>query len=713
MLLMDDGLGASSICSSPQKVDWKKLLLKGGIILTVILLFEIFIGNFKAFRNPGDFQSFRPDQVELTSLSETSTDHYQTGASGYPVITVNNLSAKVSTIFLDAERNLDNGYELDVSIYYKVGGSSSYTKSSAELNIIPGYEKSKCVEVDLPEGTTSFQLKLTNVQAGEDLHFSSISINHRVPFVFSWVRIGLMAGISFAIFFFVEGYRYRDLIACRVTFANVVRGLALVLSLGIIVFVMGKGGWFVNPFFQDKGSQVSQELVDSFLAGKVTLLTEPSPELVALANPYDPAARSGISLLWDHVYYNGHYYSYYGVTPVFLFFLPMHLLSGKYVFDAYGILFFSLIGCVAMAFAYKRLLEAFFPPKKIPLLLEIVVYFILFFGCGVLTNLTRPYFYEDATSSAYMCMMLCLLNLAYSGFFDKNPRPLRWWNLGFAGFWCALAVLSRATMALYAVALIAMLVVYHLKNRSRLSKKDQILLYVIALVPILPFAIFQCWYNKARFGSIFDFGIEYSLTIADFKNMSFKPVNVLASLWNFFFAVPTINFSNNHFFLDYTPAKFNSSFYFVECGVTYGLFARFPLLFVIFALPFLKNGKSWKERIFDWIEFGVPCFLMPVIIVMLTWQSGFAARYFSDFATLMLLLALFWYLGRYLDSTPSEWPKKLLPGLLFASCLYGGIASSTVLLYWVPNLYYHDYGLQPWKYTAEYYAALRQLMFWE
>jgi hypothetical protein len=325
---------------------------------------------------------------------------------------------------------------------------------------------------------------------------------------------------------------------------------------------MERGGWLVNSFFQDSGSQVSQELVDAFLAGKVNLLAEPSAELMALSNPYDPVARSGISVLWDHVYYNGHYYSYYGVTPVLLFFLPMHLLSGRYVFDAYGVLLFSLVGATALAFAYERLLKAFFPGKPLPLFLELAVYWILFFASGVLTNLTRPYFYEDATSSAFMCMMLALLNLAYSGFFDQDKNKLHWWSLGFASFWLALAVLSRATMALYALAFVAMLVIYHLRHRERLAKKDKILLYCVGLLPLLPFAIFQCWYNKARFGSITDFGIEYSLTIADFHNMPFRPANVFASLVELLVFVPPIEFREQSFLFRILAAEIQFRFLF-------------------------------------------------------------------------------------------------------------------------------------------------------
>lgn len=693
---------------------WKKFLLKGGLIAFIILFIEIFICNFKFYQNPGQAVKYSMDDctTSLLSKSATKADDYEVTAKN-PTITISNLSVQVKTLFIDAAYDDSNHYELDGEVaYLKTSGAYSYYYSEESFSIITTYEKSKHIEISLPAGVTSLRITITNADVGNLITLKGFSVNERIPFDFSWVRLAIMAVPSFLIFFFLEMRRNQDFLSLHSVIGPVFKAVSLALSLGIIVFVMERGGWLANAFFQSSGSQVSQELVDSFLSGRVDLLTQPSSELMALSNPYDPSSRSGVSFLWDHVYYNGHYYSYYGVTPVLLFFLPLHLLSGQYVFDAYGILFFSLIGATAMAFAYERLLKALFPDKKIPLFLELAAYWILFFSSGILTNLTRPYFYEDATSSAFMCMMLALLNLAYSGFFDKGPSKIRWWQLGFCGFWLALAVLSRATMALYAVAFVVMLVVYQLRHKKELSKKDVALLYSVALVPMIPFAIFQCWYNKARFGSITDFGIEYSLTIADFKNMSFKPANVAASLWNFLFSFPQMNFENNHFFFEYSPQKFNSDFYFVEAGAAYGLFARVPLLFALPVLPFLKEGRDTKTRLLDGFGYGVPCVLMPIVIVALTWQSGYAPRYYSDFAAPLLLLALLWYIHRFVDLPQSVEKERLLSGIIIASCLFAIFTSSTMLLFWVPNLYYHDYGLQIWSYTADYYKAYRQLTFW-
>ena len=65
-------------------------------------------------------------------------------------------------------------------------------------------------------------------------------------------------------------------------------------------------------------------MTDSILERHLYLDEEVSEDLLALDNPYDFFARDkgGIDYLWDHAFYNGRYYMYFGIVPVFTVFLP-------------------------------------------------------------------------------------------------------------------------------------------------------------------------------------------------------------------------------------------------------------------------------------------------------------------------------------------------------------------------------------------------------
>ncbi|WP_019217529.1 hypothetical protein [Legionella tunisiensis] len=72
-----------------------------------------------------------------------------------------------------------------------------------------------------------------------------------------------------------------------------------------------------------------QYLTESFLSGHLNLLVSPSPELLQLADPYDPIQNSHFRL-HDASLYKGKYYLYFGPLPVVVFYLPFKLLTGYY-----------------------------------------------------------------------------------------------------------------------------------------------------------------------------------------------------------------------------------------------------------------------------------------------------------------------------------------------------------------------------------------------
>ena len=72
-----------------------------------------------------------------------------------------------------------------------------------------------------------------------------------------------------------------------------------------------------------------EKMGDAILKGQLHLDIPVEEGLLALENPYDPAARSGLYYQWDHAYYNGHYYMYFGVVPALLVFAPYQWLTGQ------------------------------------------------------------------------------------------------------------------------------------------------------------------------------------------------------------------------------------------------------------------------------------------------------------------------------------------------------------------------------------------------
>ncbi|MFR4802239.1 MAG: cytochrome C oxidase Cbb3, partial [Eggerthellaceae bacterium] len=109
------------------------------------------------------------------------------------------------------------------------------------------------------------------------------------------------------------------------------------------------GSWDgVSPIntFEVGGDNAQQyaELAKSMAHGKLYLEEEPPNWLQNMEDPYDRGARdqmvkeTGENYLWDVAYYEGHYYVYFGVVPVVLFYLPFYLLTGANFPTAIGVI---------------------------------------------------------------------------------------------------------------------------------------------------------------------------------------------------------------------------------------------------------------------------------------------------------------------------------------------------------------------------------------
>lgn len=695
-------------------------MLECSIIFLAILFVEVFVFNYKCYSNPGIEKDYDDTSLSLSGVSKkNATENYYVADSSAPAVTISNLgSVQVKSLYFDCDFSDSSFYEFEATVISTKANTGESETLSQSFEVVKADEQTKYLQTSFSSPSSAISIKIYQAGNGEtilgsNLWIRSLSLNKRLPFNFSMIRILALAVPAYLIYLFVYLFIHRETIFHKITFQSIIRSCFYVASFGLILVLFWVFGGFENGFLQNSGSQISQELVDSFLAGRVSLSAIPSPSLVALPNPYDPSSRAGVYFLWDHLLYKGNYFSYYGVTPVFLFFLPLHVLTGQYVYDAYGVLIFSLVADIFMALSWRRLLKAFFHENEIPLFLEIGGFAILYFCSGILTNLERPYFYECATSSAFMCMMIGLFHLSSSGIFDRYEakKQINLFYLFFASFWFGLAVLARATMALYVIAFLIWIAYFYYKNHVFFLKKDTWLYWILGLLPLFVFGIFQCVYNYLRFGNPLDFGIEYSLTIADFLHMPFSFTNVLTSLWNFFFALPRIQ--SDYFFLAGTNVRFGNAFYFFETGATYGLFARFPLLFGIFVSPFAKK-MGWKDRIKDMLFFYFPCVIVPVILVILTWQSGYATRYYSDFAWIMVIYGLFLFFNFYLQKksgSDSLLHEKWLAIIFISSFLFAVISNLGLVNLYTPEIT-QFIGTRDWTYTMRWLKAGRDLTFW-
>ena len=691
--------------------------LFGVVLLTLALLFEVFVANFQSFHLIfGDYEYQEVDlsasNVKITGTTEANPlTSGNTG--GKVVIEIKDIAKPVGTlhILLDMPEGVGNKLGtpyVDLTVDAKdVTQMATYRTGLAKGQIIRDNQRSQYITLDLSGDVDALRISL---QASKDQTFTikSVTMNQTVPMQFSVIRLLAIVGIVMAIYGLVKcpamlanyGDRKNALRAC----VFVMTAVMIVSALGItFLYNFERSG---ELFLGDSGNQMTKELVDAFEAGQVHLLAEPSKELLEMENPYDWSARKaqGVSAKWDHLLYNGKYYSYYGIAPVLLVFLPYHMATGEYFNSAVAVFLFGALGIMFLSLMYLEFCERF--GKKLPNNILLCTLFIMQISSGVWYNFMSPLFYEIAQSSGFLCTCAGFYFLLKSGVVGGGDIKYR--HMVFSTLFLSLAVLCRPTLAVYCITALAFLAWGFVKHRAGMKtsspqiKRQETAKYLVAsLVCFVVIGGIQMWYNYARFGSIMDFGIQYSLTINDFTRSQYHTDLAMIGFYNFLFAFPYVKTEFPYIFSNFSTLDVNG-YYFIANRNAVGLFIRaLPTLGLfgsVAAFKRLEKREKWQA-----LTILLPtCVIAPLVIIFSIWESGYGVRYCCDFAWQMILggAAVLFFL--YVKSAEAQ-TKRILQGLFVAAAVVALFINGAML---------YDYINKGNYLTTEFMSFERLFDFW-
>lgn len=252
-------------------------------------------------------------------------------------------------------------------------------------------------------------------------------------------------------------------------------------------------------------------LAESILNGHLYIEYAVDPHLLEMENPYDPAMReqSGVEYHWDHAFYNGHYYMYFGIVPVLVLFLPYRLITGLplttyHATQVFTIFFIMGLFSITYGLTVRR-------NKKMTLGCYLFVTSAL---CIVSVNniIEAPALYNTAVSSG-ICFSVWSIYfyLKAFNFFMKDEIDPK--CLVTAALFGALVFGCRPNIGLYNIIVIPAFYWIYLKLKNETGKMILTMMYVI--LPYLIIGLLLMLYNYVRFDSVFEFGQSYQLTIAD------------------------------------------------------------------------------------------------------------------------------------------------------------------------------------------------------
>jgi len=397
-------------------------------------------------------------------------------------------------------------------------------------------------------------------------------------------------------------------------------------------------------------------MAEAILDGRIDFAYGDEAELETLKNPYDPDERkeSGVKYHWDHAYYDGHYYMYFGIVPVFLAFLPYRIITGTALTTFRATQFFTAVIIAGIFSLFWLLSKLFFKKMQFGLYLALSVAFSVM---SVWYAAAEPALYCTAITAAIALEIWSIFFFVWTVYLEKreNKQILL---AGIGALFGALVFGCRPPIALANIVVIPLLFVF-LKEHAFTRKLAGKL--ALAATPYLLVAAGLMIYNYVRFDNPFEFGQAYQLTVADQSNYSLsinrtQLLRIITETAGNFFAFKSITETFPYF-------------------QTSSVFFNFPMLSLsIVALLSPVREYAKKTKIWPFL-LGLLISVLVITAADVLWSPYILERYRTDIYFLMGI-SCFLTLGVWYEESKN---KKGLSVLIYALCM--ATAVSSFLLY--------------------------------
>ncbi|NEG70216.1 hypothetical protein F6S87_06350 [Bifidobacterium sp. BRDM6] len=653
-----------------------------------------------------------PTQAYFTVVADGSSDYYHAiGSSPRAMQDVADLDTDsgtetlVKTVYLRAV--VDEAATAASGGQDSTGRDSADQSTTATASVCPYSAMSMYFKAP-SSGTVRVWVE---EPAGSIVPISNIRANVRVPFNFNWARVAVMAFVVLLVWLWRPGSRLWRMrldtssVRQRCWLAGIL-GVAGAVSLAVVVQQIATS--FPLAFHLDGGYTYDFDqyghVADALLHGHVWLDLPVPDQLAALANPYDVTAREALKaqgvtpIYWDYAFHDGHWYSYFGVLPALLLFLPFQAVTSLFGLgtDGAGMMLPASCAELLLMFGFLvfatllvvRLLRRCCP--RISLAATSMTCALFLFGSNAVYLWYRTNFYSiPFAASLFLCTMGLWFWLGAA-----RPAPTRrrrngtvhrYWSVpgsdapalslarvGAGALCIAATVGCRPTFALTAILAFPVFwpqirAMWRLATgvrrravaagssanrhdpagRTGESSTARTVAATIAkplvavLLPAVALLAVVCWYNIARFGSPFDFGNDYQITVTDMTVFSTPLKNMAGTL--FYYLLLPLRFTSRFPFLEISPTPL-PEWSFTEPSVG-GLLLLAPAVVFALAAPFVRKRFA---RTGCW---GLMVWSLALGVVLLLFDArvgGFGWRYMCDFGWLFMIAAvpvIGWLLG--------------------------------------------------------------------
>lgn len=689
-------------------------LVKSAIVLVLAaLVLEVFVFNCNYFASAGYQPINLKNKIELAQGSDdlfrlTSVDH---------VMEFSDLNTEVHNIRIDFDEN-QPAQNLTVKIqftddaHHTYFDSTEYTVGVPEVEVATNCTQSEYINLNTSGYVDNLRIEIVGEDVSYPIKLWTVSLNAHHPFDFNNTRFMVTLGVLVLVFMFRPKsaiYRIRIVENPVRSKASIIAVVAVEIMLvtsflfygsnlvGVATSSYNQGSWdgvSLVDTFEVGGDNARQyaDLARAMAHGQLYLEEEPPQWLQDMNDPYDKGARdelqkeTGEEYLFDVAYHDGHYYVYFGVVPVLLFYLPFYLVTGANFPTAIGV----LIAAIAYILGVSALLDRFarYHFKRVSLGVFLLLQIPLVFCSGIMYLVKFPTFYS--------LPIMCALAFSVWGLYC-------WMRGRLSRHACAWYVAGSLCMALVAGCrpqfLVLSLLAFPLFWRTFITERRILTArgareFACLIAPYLVVAAGIMGYNYARFGSFTDFGANYNLTVNDMTKRGMNAGRLAPAFFSYFLQPP--NVTGVFPFIQATDFDTTYMGQTIKEATFGGIFACLPVLWVLpFAGRALRLRSRQRSTRTIW---GIVVVLLVtgVLVALLDAEmAGILQRYYADFSFMFLAAAvlLIFIVNENLD--PASQMRnvliKVLLVLVAISVLYSALVCFVPETGWYSDIY-------PWAY---------------
>lgn len=522
---------------------------------------------------------------------------------------------------------------IQVVMYLQDEGNANYYALPA-VTVDPDRPTSTYIGLEPAGNCHSIRVTFTNLATIGAITVDDISLNAHVPFSLDPVRVAcLLVVLSSLAALQPKSRAYALIVDMRSSKVKAFVVGLVVFEIVAVFFLALQNTHFVNMTMTPETESYYQYqiLAEALAQGHLYLNDVPSDALLAMDNPYDTAERAadGVPFLWDHAYFEGRYYVYFGVLPCLVFFLPYYLLTGTHFATWLAVAICAAVYVAGLAYLLAQICKRWFPRTSIGAFVILDVMLCIGGSALILVRTPSMYFLPEAMGLACVAWGLALWIRGTSQGYIDTPRVVA------GAFLFALTLAARPQMVLGAVfGLLLFWPFLRVSKGNRQLRRQALRAFRAALVPFVVVGVAVLAYNAARFGSPFDFGANYNLTTNDMTHRGFHVDRIPFGLFAYLFQPPSVSSQfpfMNQTYLD--PAYQGITIYEPMFG---GYFFLYPMTLVLLALPKARRGLQEKGLFVPLLT------ALGVAFVLVNFDlqgAGILMRYICDFGIYIALAA--------------------------------------------------------------------------